>query len=125
MAKSLSPFDQAAELMRGYAGFDLAKFQQMMLNVFYPLNNQFLTQHNGACITNYWANWDLCNMASVLAGPARRAPAGGRLMALGILTDNAATYDQAVNYFKTGAGNGSIAHAVPYLYTDSTTAAAS
>ena len=38
-----------------------------MVNVFYPLNNQFLTGHNDACITNYWANWDLCNMASVLA----------------------------------------------------------
>ncbi|MER5838467.1 hypothetical protein ABT116_49360, partial [Streptomyces sp. NPDC002130] len=31
------------------------------------------------------ANWDLCNMASV--------------MAIGILTDNAAKYDQAVTYF--------------------------
>jgi hypothetical protein len=98
-------FCQAAELMRGHAGFDLAKFQKMMVNVFYPMNNDFLTHHNGACITNYWANWDLCNMASV--------------MAIGILTDNAAKYDQAVNYFRSGAGNGSIAHAVPYLYTDS------
>ncbi|MGW1025394.1 alginate lyase family protein [Streptomyces sp. NPDC002577] len=98
-------FCQAAELMRGYAGFDLAAFQEMMVNVFYPLNNDFLTNHNGACITNYWANWDLCNMASVLA--------------IGILTDDGAKYDQAVNYFKTGAGNGSIQHAVPYLYTDS------
>ncbi|MPY60477.1 alginate lyase family protein [Streptomyces spongiae] len=97
-------FCQAAELMRGYAGFDLAKFQQMMVNVFYPLNNQFLTGHNDACITNYWANWDLCNMASI--------------MAIGILTDNAAKYDQAVNYFKTGAGNGSIQHAVPFLYSN-------
>ncbi|MFF7985123.1 alginate lyase family protein [Streptomyces sp. NPDC007901] len=98
-------FCQAAELMRGYAGFDLAAFQDMMVNVFYPLNNSFLTNHNDACITNYWANWDLCNMASV--------------MAIGILTDNAAKYDQAVTYFKSGAGNGSLAHAVPYLYTDS------
>lgn len=31
----------------------------------------------------------------------------------------AAKYDQAVTYFKSGAGNGSLAHAVPYLYTDS------
>ncbi|MFF3331007.1 alginate lyase family protein [Streptomyces sp. NPDC002888] len=95
-------FAQAAELMRGYAGFDLGAFQDMMVNVFYPLNNQFLNNHNDACITNYWANWDLCNMASI--------------MAIGILTDNAAKYDQAVNYFKTGAGNGSIQHAVPFLY---------
>ncbi|MEV0404029.1 alginate lyase family protein [Actinoallomurus sp. NPDC050550] len=97
-------FANAAELMRGYSGFDLARFQKMMVNVFYPLNNQFLTQHNGACITNYWANWDLCNVASVLA--------------IGILTDNAAKFDQAVNYFKSGAGNGSIAHAVPFLYSN-------
>ncbi|MEU0068363.1 alginate lyase family protein [Streptomyces sp. NPDC006332] len=95
-------FANAAELMRGYAGFDLNKFKQMMLNVFYPLNNQFLTGHNDACITNYWANWDLCNMASVLA--------------IGILCDDGAKYDQAVTYFKSGAGNGSIQHAVPFLY---------
>ncbi|MET8213356.1 alginate lyase family protein [Streptomyces sp. NPDC005373] len=98
-------FANAAELMRDYDGFDLARFQEMMVNVFYPLNNQFLNDHNGACITNYWANWDLCNVASVLA--------------IGILTDDAAKYDQAVSYFKSGAGNGSMAHAVPYLYTDS------
>ncbi|MEU6143983.1 alginate lyase family protein [Streptomyces sp. NPDC047081] len=98
-------FCQAAELMRGYSGFDLAAFQDMMVNVFYPLNNSFLTNHNDACITNYWANWDLCNMASA--------------MAIGILTDDAAKYDQAVTYFTSGAGNGSIEHAVPYLYTDS------
>src|SRR6266545_2780971 len=90
--------------MRGYSGFDLARFKTMMLNVFYPLNNQFLTDHNGACITNYWANWDLCNMNSILA--------------IGILCDDAAKYDQAVNYFKSGAGNGSIKHAVPFVYED-------
>ncbi|NUP23497.1 MAG: cell wall anchor protein [Streptomyces sp.] len=95
-------FANACELMRGYSGFDLAAAQEMMVRVFYPLNNQFLTGHNDACITNYWANWDLCNMASI--------------MAIGILTDNAAKYDQALNYFKNGAGNGSIQHAVPFLY---------
>ncbi|GLY08509.1 alginate lyase family protein [Actinoplanes sp. NBRC 101535] len=95
-------FANAAELMRGYSGFDLARFQRMMLGVFYPVNNDFLTNHNGACITNYWANWDLCTMASI--------------MAIGILCDDAAKYDQAVNYFKTGAGNGSITHAVPFVY---------
>lgn len=97
-------FANAAELMRGYSGFDLDRFKRMMLNVFYPLNNQFLTSHNGACITNYWANWDLCNMNSILA--------------IGILCDDGAKYDQAVNYFKNGAGNGSIKHAVPFVYDD-------
>ena len=97
-------FANVAELMRGYAGFDLARFKTMMLNVFYPLNNSFLLNHNDACITNYWANWDLCSMNSILA--------------IGILCDDAAKYDQAVNYFKNGAGNGSIRHAIPFVYDD-------
>ncbi|WP_435281842.1 alginate lyase family protein [Streptomyces koelreuteriae] len=97
-------FANAAELMRDYSAFDLGAFQEMMVNVFYPLNNQFLTGHNDACITNYWANWDLCNMASVLA--------------IGILNNDGAKYDQAVNYFKNGAGNGSIKNAVPFLYSN-------
>ncbi|MFM9557234.1 MULTISPECIES: alginate lyase family protein [Streptomyces] len=95
-------FANAAELMRGYAGFDLNRFKTMMLNVFYPLNNQFLNNHNDACITNYWSNWDLCTMNSILA--------------IGILCDDGAKYDQAVNYFKNGAGNGAIRKAVPFLY---------
>ncbi|MGZ0147751.1 alginate lyase family protein [Kribbella sp. WER1] len=97
-------FANVAELMRDYPGFDLARFKTMMLNVFYPMNNSFLTNHNDACITNYWANWDLCTMNSILA--------------IGILCDDAAKYDQAVNYFKNGAGNGAIAHAVPFVYDD-------
>ncbi|MEV0634401.1 alginate lyase family protein [Streptomyces sp. NPDC050619] len=97
-------FANAAELMRDYSAFDLGAFQEMMTKVFYPLNNQFLTGHNDACITNYWANWDLCNMASILA--------------IGILNNDGAKYDQAVTYFKSGAGNGSIAHAVPFLYSN-------
>ncbi|MFD0554459.1 alginate lyase family protein [Streptomyces rectiviolaceus] len=95
-------FANAAELMRGYAGFDLDRFKTMLLNVFYPLNDDFLKNHNGACITNYWANWDLCTMASV--------------MAIGILCDDKAKYDRAVDYFKNGTGNGAIKKAVPFVY---------
>jgi hypothetical protein len=95
-------FANAAEIMRGYSGFDLGRFQTMMRNVFYPLNDQFLTGHNDACITNYWANWDLCNMNSILA--------------IGILCDDQAKIDQAINYFRTGAGNGSVLHAIPFLH---------
>ena len=95
-------FANAAELMRDYPGFDLERFKRMMLDVFYPLNNRFLIEHNDACITNYWANWDLCNMASI--------------MAIGILCDDRAKYDQALDYFENGAGNGSIKNAVPFVY---------
>ena len=95
-------FANVAELMRGYPGFDLERFQQMMLDVFYPLNDSFLRNHNDACITNYWANWDLCAMSSILA--------------IGILCDDAARYDQGVSYFKTGAGNGAVRNAIPFVH---------
>ncbi|MFF3489460.1 alginate lyase family protein [Streptomyces sp. NPDC002701] len=95
-------FANVAELMRGYSGFDLARFQRMMLNVFYPLNNDFLRSHNGACITNYWANWDLCTMNSVLA--------------IAILCEDDAKYDQAITYFKNGAGNGAVRKAIPFVH---------
>jgi hypothetical protein len=95
----------AAEILRTYGGWsaeDFARFQNMMMTVFYPMNHDFLTRHNGACINHYWANWDLCNMDSVLA--------------IGVLTDSRALYDEAVGYFKTGAGNGSIGNAVFYVH---------
>ena len=58
----------AVELMRGYAGWDgFARCRDLLRNVFYPMNRDFLAGHNGACISHYWANWDLVNMASMLA----------------------------------------------------------
>lgn len=60
----------AAEIMRTYDGWNrtaLAQFQRMMLDLFYVMNHDFLVKHNGAIISHYWANWDLCNIASVIA----------------------------------------------------------
>ncbi|AXG82678.1 alginate lyase family protein [Streptomyces paludis] len=95
-------FANAAEIMRGYEGFDLARFQKMMLTVFYPMNDSFLTHHNDAFITNYWPNWDLVSIASVLA--------------IGILCDDRAKVDQAVTYFKSGEGNGSLKNAISVIH---------
>ena len=95
----------AAELMRTYNGWlpaDFARFQNMMLTVFYPLNHSFIASHNGACISHYWANWDLCNMTSILA--------------IGVLCDDRAKFNEAVNYFYTGLGTGSIGNAVYYIH---------
>src|SRR5699024_7062997 len=69
-----------------------------------PLNDDFLTNHNDSVITNYWANWDLCTMASVLA--------------IGVFTDREDLVDRAVTYFQDGEGNGSILHAIPFVYDD-------
>ncbi|MBW4083897.1 AbfB domain-containing protein [Paenibacillus sp. S150] len=99
----------AAEIMRGYSGFNVAQMQNMLLNVFYkPLNERFLIgneyggDHNDAYIQNYWANWDLGNMAAVVA--------------IGIFCDRRDIYNIGIEYYKNGAGNGSIYNAIPFLH---------
>ena len=97
-------FALAGEVLRiypGWAGADFTRFKNMMTTWLYPVCHNFLTNHNGACITNYWANWDACNL--------------GALIAMGVLCDDTAKYNEGVNYFKTGAGNGSIMHAIDTL----------
>lgn len=94
----------AAELLHDHPELDKAGVQDLLLQVFYPLNDDFLTNHNDSVITNYWANWDLCTMASVLA--------------IGVFTDREDLVDRAVTYFQDGEGNGSILHAIPFVYDD-------
>jgi Alginate lyase len=94
-------FANAAEIMRDYRGFRFERFQTMMLDVLFPLNYSFLTNHNGAFITNYWGSWDMLTMASILA--------------IGILCDEHDKVNRAIHYFKHGAGNGSIMHEIPHL----------
>lgn len=95
----------AAEIMRTYRGWkdeDFARFKKMMREVFLPISEDFLERHNGTKIDHYWANWDLCNMAN--------------LMAVGILCDDRGLYNKAVRYFKFGKGNGAIRNAVYYIH---------
>lgn len=95
----------AAEIMRAYTQWpaqDFNRFKSLMLDVFYPMNHEFLANHNGAKVDHYWANWDLANMDSMIA--------------IGILTDRRDIYDEAVEYFKHGEGNGSVDHVVWKLY---------
>jgi len=76
----------------------------MLLDVFHPLSESFLAHHNNAVVSNYWTNWDLCNMACVLA--------------VGIHCDDRAKVDRAVEYFKHGEGLGSIRNAIPVVHDD-------
>jgi len=95
----------AAEIMRTYAGWTaagIARFQKLLLDVFHPLTHTFLTTHNDSNITNYWANWDACSMAGMLA--------------IGVFCDRRDIYDEAIAYYKTGRGNGASAHAVYFLH---------
>jgi hypothetical protein len=95
-------FANAAEIMRGYEGFDLARFQKMMVDVFYSMSSDFLTRHNDAYITNYWGSWDLLSIACVLA--------------VGILCDDRAKVDEAITYFKSGKGNGSVRNLITHIH---------
>ncbi|NOW48443.1 hypothetical protein FHW96_004631 [Novosphingobium sp. SG751A] len=95
----------AGETLRDFPGWkaaDQADFRTMMLNVFAPMNRDFLARHNGAKIDHYWANWDLCNLAS--------------LMAIGILTDRRDLYEQARDYYLNGTGNGAIRNAAWHVF---------
>ncbi|WP_242124846.1 alginate lyase family protein [Sphingobium sp. Sx8-8] len=90
----------AGETLRDFPGWaqdDRAAFRQMLLNVFAPMNRDFLLRHNGAKIDHYWANWDLSNIAG--------------LMAIGIFADRRDLYEEARDYYLHGAGNGAILHA--------------
>jgi regulation of enolase protein 1 (concanavalin A-like superfamily) len=102
---AIQDFALAGEVLRiypGWAASDLAKFQAMFTNYLYPVVNNFLINHNGACISHYWANWDAANV--------------GALIAMGVLNDNSSWFNQGVDYFKNGPGNGSMLNAVYYVW---------
>lgn len=102
----------AAELMRDYQGFELEKMQNMLINVFYKplcerflLSNEYGDGHNGAYITEYWANWDLANVAA--------------LVSIGVFCDRRDIYEQGIEYYRYGDGNGAIYNAIPHLFPGS------
>jgi hypothetical protein len=94
----------AAELLRGYSGWsasDFARFKDMVVDKFYATSSDFLRRHNGTCFDHYWANWDLANMTTILA--------------VGVLTDDRAKVDEAVDYFKNGVGTGQVDRLVNHV----------
>ncbi|OQE88619.1 hypothetical protein PENNAL_c0016G08610 [Penicillium nalgiovense] len=87
----------AAELMSDYSGWDSSDktaTATMLTNLFAPMNTRFMEEHNGQDYYHYYANWDQCNLASLLA--------------IGIFTDNQTMYDYALNYVRTGPSNGAL-----------------
>ncbi|OQE15311.1 hypothetical protein PENFLA_c032G03657 [Penicillium flavigenum] len=98
----------AAELMSDYPGWDSSDktaTATMLTNVFAPMNMRFMEEHNGQDYYHYYANWDQCNLASLLA--------------IGIFTDNQTMYDYALNYVRTGPSNGALPVFAIANYTES------
>ena len=97
-------FANAGEIMRTYPGWavdDLARFKAMMVNLFYPINVGSLHIPTGSSLLVF-SNWDLGCVASMLA--------------IAVLADDRAKFDEAIGYFKNGLGNGGIAQTVYYLH---------
>lgn len=96
----------AAELLRDYQPFTektLPSVIDMANNIFIPMHYRWLNheepaEHN---ILHFFANWELCNVASA--------------MAMAVVTENQTVWDFAVNYFKSGDGNGAINNAITNL----------
>ncbi|KAM5343814.1 hypothetical protein ACJ41O_012351 [Fusarium nematophilum] len=97
-------FANAGELLRLYPGWSKVNqtvFGTWLTDVFATKSRLFLDHHNDKP-DFYYANWDLCNIAS--------------LMAIGIFNDNRTMYDFAVNYFKHGPLDGAVANgALPFF----------
>ncbi|MEO7100184.1 MAG: alginate lyase family protein [Luteolibacter sp.] len=101
----IGSFALAAEVLRAYPGWsknDFNKFKEMMVKYWYPKSSDFLKNHRNGPVSRCWANWDACNMVAVLG--------------IAVLCDDRAKFKEAVEYFKTGNGMGSILNAVPFVY---------
>ena len=100
-------FANTAEIMRTYKGWkpeDFARFKTMIRERFLSVNQDFLKRHNNRQLDHYWANWDLCSMAS--------------MMAIGVLCDDRSLYNEVIRYYKHGKGNGCIKLTVNYIHPD-------
>ncbi len=96
-------FANAAELLRNYPKWyqvDQDRFKNWLRDVWYVRNLDFLENHGGQCDLHYWSNWELANLASV--------------MAIGIYTEDRAMIDYVENKFRNGKGSGAINNMIPY-----------
>ncbi|KAH6612169.1 GPI anchored protein-like protein [Boeremia exigua] len=97
-------FANVGELLVDFPGWPKANqtaFGQMLNTVFATVSQDFLINHNGAP-AHYYANWDLCNIAG--------------LMAIGIFTDNTTMFNYASAYFANGPAGGAVSFgALPFF----------
>lgn len=98
-------FAVIGELMRNYPGWtgvEFAAYQKWLIDAFYGGNKDFLIRRNGTNADHYWANWPLCNIASMLA--------------IGITSDRRDIYNEALTHLQIGEMNGRITHAINHVF---------
>ena len=99
-------FANAAELLRDKMTADeKAKFNKWMKETFADFAIIFLENHHGnANPLHYWLNWDLAALNA--------------LVSVGVLTDDKALVDYALNYVDNGTGTGNKDNATPFIHMD-------
>lgn len=92
----------AGEILRhtyeGWSEANANRFERMLVEIFYPLSHEFLETHAGSRVDHHFANWDAAQLVNIAS--------------IGVFSDDRAMYDEAVDYFYNGAGNGNIMRAV-------------
>jgi len=101
-------FANAAELLKGYNGWaaaDQTKFNKWVKETFADLAVIFLENHHGnANPLHYWLNWDLAALNA--------------LVSVGVLTNDKALVDYALNYVDNGTGTGNKNNAIVAVHQD-------
>jgi hypothetical protein len=96
------PMANAAEILRAtyptWGAVEIGRLRTMLLTIFYPLNHEFLETHAGSRVDHHYANWDAAQIVSIIS--------------IGVFADDREKYDEAVDYFMNGPGNGNIMRAI-------------
>src|SRR5690606_30690247 len=64
--------------------------------------SEWLRNHDGSCSSHFWANWDMANLAGMLA--------------VGVFADRGDIYEEALEYLHSGVGNGALENMVFFLH---------
>ena len=98
-------FANAAELLRDYGGWTSSeqnKFKVWLKELWYAKNLWFIENHGGpnVCDLHYWSNWELGNLASILA--------------IGAYLEDADMVNYVYRQFLYGKGSGAVRNLVPF-----------
>lgn len=98
-------FANAAELLRSYEGWtasEQATFGKWLRDLWYAKNYWFIDNHGGSgvCDLHYWSNWELANLASILA--------------IGIYLEDKDMVNYVNKQFHAGKGSGALKNLVPF-----------
>lgn len=101
-------FANAAELLSDYTDWKAADKESFKTWIHHTFGDNALIYLSGRQDQHYWLNWDLAALSS--------------LMSVGVLCNDKAMVDYALNYIDNGAGTGSVNHAIVALHNDGTLA---